>query len=201
MVHCPHKFAESSDLHISLFPGEDLILQTADWWVLGPQPELLKKVILYQPPFPWFQSETVLRNPSTNCKSISIIVHHHYIAKYQWRNIKASQKWRQKNPKISGLPDSRTPARACLELPGPSFQGTQLTPKEWRKISKIKIWQSTMPFQLFMWSEGRFLYWKSQDLKDPTNMGMRVPQIYGCYLYHLICAVYASFELGINELQ
>ena len=29
---------------------------------------------------------------------------------------------------------------------------------------------------------------KSQDLKDPTNMGMRVPQIYGCYLYHLICA-------------
>ena len=123
MVHCPHKFAESSDLHISLFPGEDLILQTADWWVLGPQPELLKKVI-YQPPFPWFQSETVLRNPSTNCKSISIIVHHHYIAKYQWRNIKASQKWRQKSPKISGLPDCRTPARACLELPGPSFQGT-----------------------------------------------------------------------------
>lgn len=33
-------------------------------------------------------------------------------------------------------------------------------------------------------------------------MGMRVPQIYGCYLYrYLICAFHASFELGLNELN
>ncbi len=104
----------------------------------------------WQPPFPWFQSETVLRNPSTKCKSVNqyqllFIIIIQYIAKHQWQNIDAkkdaTQKWQEECQTFR----TPSPAQAPLFLDLHGREVAAFTPKDRPTRQKVSHWLPKVP--------------------------------------------------------